>query len=398
MSLESEKKSEKLPVSAVMDTAAKNASVPEPSSSAAPSTAMKKELELAEGKDQSAEPALSKEEFRSAGRRIHNEITYRGIDWLVNSAIGVGFTYWAERTHTGKQYFSKPVSNFFKKILKPVLKSPAALEEGAKWGSMFTSIMAGGTAIIPVLMFMEDKGNKKSMIKKMDEWYYGKDVVANDPQFQSSYDAIDKEPPKGFAIGMASRLLAIAPLITVASIPATNKVLIKNLYDPIANLTKKAAGAVGIKPSKAMLAEGEKVFLEGDPSLPKKFQNNWDFLHRTIGFDFGLTIFYSIFHEIAYKALAAAGMKKTDAPEVDKPGIADDIGRGVKSALLHDPLDAAEDLHGGANNTATKKYTDTIKPKAPALSEAAPKDLDYRQKLAIEELSQDARTLDRTSL
>ncbi|MDE3038537.1 MAG: hypothetical protein KGJ21_08840, partial [Pseudomonadota bacterium] len=194
---------------------------------------------------------------------------------------------------------------------RPLLKNEKAVEEGAKWGSMFASIMAGGTAIIPPLMALENKKVKKSVIRRLDEKIYGKETVENDPKFEESYCRIDEEPKKGFVTGMAARMIAIAPLITVASLPATNKPLIKYMYDPIGRGSKWLVGKIGIKPGK-MLAEGAMERIEGDPGIPKKFQSNWDFLHRTIGFDFGLTIFYSIFHEIAYKALAALGVEKEE--------------------------------------------------------------------------------------
>ncbi|MDX1974232.1 MAG: hypothetical protein SFT92_01005 [Rickettsiales bacterium] len=265
----------------------------------------------------SAQPALSSEQstdpnappFVSAGKRIHNEMTYRVIDWLVNSSIGVAFTYWTTRTASGEKYFGKPVAGFFKKVLSPILKEPEALEKGAKWGGMFASIMAGGTAIIPPMMVMENKHNKKAIVRWLDEKIYGKETVAHDPKFEESYRAIDEEPKKSFATGMAARFLALAPLIAWVSLPKLNDPAIKYLYDPIGKASKWVAESIGIRPKK-MLVEGTMELVEGNPKLPKKFMSNWDFLHRTIGFDFGLTFFYAILHEAAFKALAAVGVDK----------------------------------------------------------------------------------------
>jgi hypothetical protein len=250
-----------------------------------------------------------RKKFVSHGYRVHNEITYRVIDWLLNSTVGVAATYVAARTEAGQKYFQKPVSKLFEKVLSPILKDPKSLAEGAKWGTAFTSIMAGGFAIIPLVMVMENKERKKKIIRWFDEKIYGKDTVENDPKFKQSYQKIDEEPKKGFWTGMTARLIAIAPLITVASLPATNKPLMKYLYNPIGNLSKRLAAKIGITPGK-MLVEGAMEHPGGDPKLPKQFQSNWDFLHQTIGFDFGLTIFYAILHETAYKALAAVRAKK----------------------------------------------------------------------------------------
>lgn len=255
--------------------------------------------------------------FVSKGEVIHNEITYRGVDWFVNSAVGVAFSYATSKTEAGKKYFGKPVSAFFKKILSPVLKNPAHLEEGSKWGTMFASIMAGGTAIIPVMLKLENKETKKAIIRNLDEKIYGKEAVENDPKFAAAYKAIDEEPEKDFKTGMIARFIAIAPLITIASIPATNKPMIKYVYDPIGKMSKFVAEKMGIRPAK-MMKEGVMELVEGDPNLPKKFMSNWDYLHRTIGFDFGLTFFYAILHEMAFEGLSKMGVKnKPQSPQLN---------------------------------------------------------------------------------
>jgi len=247
--------------------------------------------------------------FITGGERIHNEITYRGVDWLLNSAIGVTTAYLIARNKWGKAHIGEPLANFYKKLLKPVLRKENSVNEGAKWGTMLTSIMAGGTAIIPPMMVLENRKIKRKIICWLDEKIYGKDAVKNDPKFEQSYCRIEEEPKQDFLTGMATRFIALIPFFIVNPMPTLNKPLIKYLYDPIGNSTKWLAQKIGIKPGK-MLLEGAFEHIEGDPNIPKRWQSNWDFLHRTIGFDFGLTVFYSIFHEITYKGLAALGAKK----------------------------------------------------------------------------------------
>ncbi|NBX04463.1 MAG: hypothetical protein EBR02_10490, partial [Alphaproteobacteria bacterium] len=253
---------------------------------------------------------------QTAGHKIHNELTYRGVDWLLNSTVGVASTIATDRTELGKKWFSEPVTNFFKKALAPILKNPAQLQEGATWGRRFASIMAGGFAIIPVMMVMENKKVKKGVVRWLDEKMYGKETVAEDPKFHECYEAIDKEPEKGLGTGMASRLLTLAPLIAVTVEPRTNMILIKKIYQPIGNFSKRCALKLGIKPNKWWLEKGAMEHLDGNPKTPKQFQNNWDFLHATIGFDFGMTALYSVLHEAAYKTLAALGMKKDKTESV----------------------------------------------------------------------------------
>ncbi len=241
--------------------------------------------------------------FETWGKFIHNEATYRGVDWLLNSAVGVSVAYWAGRTQHGKDHFGTPVGRFFKQVLSPFLTSESSLAEGAKWGTTLTSISAGGLAITPLMVGLECRPIKKASIRWMDEAIYGKEVVENDPRFAQSYAAIDQEPRKDFSLGMASRYVALVPFLVFASVPKLNQQGIRFLYDPIARLTKSAAKLVGIRPG-TMALEGALEHINGDPATPKQFMSNWDFLHRTIGFDFGLTLLYSYVHEPIYKAFS----------------------------------------------------------------------------------------------
>jgi hypothetical protein len=320
-----------------------------------------------------------KKEFVSTGWKVHNELTYRVIDWLVNSSVGVAFAYWSSRTPTGEKYFQKPVSNVFKKILAPALKNDvAAINEGAKWGTMFTGIMAGGFTIIPPMMAMENKNNKKKIVRAIDEKIYGKDAVENDPKFAECYENIEEEPKMGLGIGLASRVLAILPIIALATIPATNKPLIKYIYDPIAKASKWTAKKIGIKPSKDMLdpLKGAMEHLDGDPKSPRQMQSNWDFLHRMIGFDFGLTLVYAVLHEAAYKGLAAIGVKKTDEPTTNKTLTA------VREAAAYDPLLPMEDKNMENEYQSYSKggFQDKIKARAKIIAPEAT----HTQKLRAE--------------
>lgn len=245
--------------------------------------------------------------FKSFGAKAHNMLTYQGVDWLLNATFGVSFSYFADRTKLGKAY-SRTVNGFFSKALSPVLKDAKSLEVGAMWGSRFANIMIGGFAIIPLMTMLENKDNKKKIVRGIDEMVYGKDQVAHDAKFEESYKEIDNEPKKELGTGIVARILALTPLLTITSIPTTNNFMTKHIYNRVGSGTKWAAEHMGIKPA-ALLKRGEMVHPNSDPKLAKVFQSDWNYIHETIGFDFGLTFIYSFLHEGIIKAISGFGSK-----------------------------------------------------------------------------------------
>lgn len=320
------------------------------------------------------EKSANEKKFVSKGWKVHNEITYRGVDWLLNSTIGVISTYWTDRLTSGKKVAAH-IDKYVGMALKPAFKTEAGLVQGTTWFRRFLTIMVGGFTIIPVMMYMENKQRKKKMVHWLDEKMYGKDVVANDPKFEESYKKIEEEPKQGFWIGVVSRIIAITPIIAAATWPASNQRLIKYIYDPIARGTKWVSKKVGIKPGK-MLMQGELEHLDGNPKGKKQWQSNWDFFHRTIGFDFGLTIFYAMLHEAAYKSLAAMGMKKTKEDKKQKTAPAETAAAPAESppAAL-----AAEETGKFVASVGQRKamaepaaaYTDKVAAETQSLPQAA---------------------------
>jgi hypothetical protein len=258
-----------------------------------------------------ATPTAADPNFTSFGAKTHNLITYRGVDWLMNATFGVSFSYFADRTKLGKIY-SEKLQGAFGKVLSPILKDAKSLEVGSKWGARFANIMIGGFAIIPFMAALEDKKNKKSIIKSLDEMHYGKDAVAHDPKFEESYKKIDEEPPRDVSTGMVARFVALAPLLAITFTPATNNFMAKNIYNRIGGATKWTAEKIGIRP-KSLMARGEMVHPNGDPKLAKEFQSDWKYIHETIGFDFGLTFIYAYLHEGVINLLTG-GKKSKAAP------------------------------------------------------------------------------------
>ena len=185
--------------------------------------------------------------------------------------------------------------------------------------------MAGGTFIIPVMMYLENKENKKAFIHKIDEMSYSKEILHNDPRFKEQDDRIDSEPKKDFATGMYARLVALSPFIAEAVTPAIHESLQQNIYERAGGLSKGVAKTLGIESEKLMKTGAKEAMKDGS----KRFVSNWDFIHNTIGYDVTITFAYSYLHELAYKVLANKKQWHEDhthgtqepSPEVVKPTI-----------------------------------------------------------------------------
>lgn len=258
-------------------------------------TATAEKFDVNRKRDKEGKPVR---DFISIGERIHNEITYRGVDWLLNSAAGVAFTVWTHRTETGRKYFTEPVEGFFKKILSPIFKKEESLNKGVHWGVNFLSIMFGGTITIPPVMYLENPKHKRPIVTFLDKLIYGKDKVKNDPKFEKAYDEIDVQPKKDFWTGLGTRFISLAPLIALTVIIPTHNFIEKNFYNHISRGTKYVAEKIGINKNRGFLGE---IHAHGSDGHAV---SNWDYIHKIIGFDFGLTIFYSVLHEISYKFFA----------------------------------------------------------------------------------------------
>lgn len=245
--------------------------------------------------------------FVSAGEHIHGEITYRGVDWLMNSAAGVAFAYFTSRTHLGRKYITDPLATGFNSMFS-FLKSEGARNFAVEWSTRFVTIMFGGTVTIPPLIALEKHENKKSISKFFDRMIYGKDRVENDPKFQRAYDEIDFEPRKGVVTGFVARIVALIPLFWFSFDKRIHGKLEAVLYKPIENASKWLAKTAHIKPKGSLL--------ETVADKSGKVQSNWEFLHETIAFDFGLTILYSFLHQFSYRIAAQVSEnfrgKKTD--------------------------------------------------------------------------------------
>lgn len=259
---------------------------------------------------------------KTAGEKVFNEVTYRGIDFALNAAVGVSFTYWTGRTHSGLKYFGAPVERFFEKTLKPIITDETARKKAVGAGRNFVSIMAGGTAIIPPIMLLE--GNKKAVVESLDRRIYGDEEVDENPRFAAAYHAIDNEPYKSFSLGMGARFVALAPIFA-AALGAPDQCE-RILYNPIGDISKYTAKTVGIKGTK--LRNTHHIASSGEK------QSDWDFVHKTIGMDVGLTFIYSYLHEYSYRALSYLGHKDT-APSQTPPDQPPSASVDVPSIITH---------------------------------------------------------------
>ncbi len=282
------------------------------------------QFEIARKTDKDGKPIRT---FISTGEKIHNELTYRGIDWLLNSAFGVAFTYATQRTEIGRKLWSKPLKKAFVTVFEPIVHavggSKTALDKSAGYGVMFLSIMFGGTVTVPPLMAMENPKNKVPFIKRLDTWIYGKDKVENDPKFQQAYEEIKHQPKKDFKTGMKTRFIALAPLLAVTLYEPSHLFLKKHFYDRIMRGTKFVGEKMGL--GKTEYWAGKSVENIGSKTAEEaaKIPNNWQELHDTVAFDFGLTIFYSFLHEVAYKLFAKKNDDALNRKEAQKRAAAE---------------------------------------------------------------------------
>lgn len=321
-------------------------------------------------RDKNGKPIRS---FVSTGEKIHNEITYRGVDWLLNSAFGVAFGYWTHRTETGRKYFAEPVEKFFNKALKPIIQNDKSREEGAKWGGTFLSIMAGGTVTIPPLMYLENPKNKVPIVKNLDTMIYGKDKVEHDPKFQQAYEEIRQQPKKDFGTGMKTRFMALAPLLAITIYEPTNKLMQKHFYDHISTGTKWVAEKMGLQKggywAKKSVAHAETMAADELAKVP----TNKNYLHDVIAFDFGLTILYSFLHEAAYKLFAR---KKDDK----KQGRKERNNEAIPVTISHNANDAVE--LQAAEKPATPAAPQLAETPTPQVSQIAEREMLAQQQQA----------------
>ncbi len=239
--------------------------------------------------------------FVTAGERIHHWSTYLGIDWIFNAMSGVSFAYFTKYTDFGKKYWSGPITSFFDKALKPLIKNDAQRKSSAGYGNMFMSIIAGGMFTIPPLMVLESKKIKKAIVKFYDRLIYGKDKVENDSKFQEAYSDIDNAPKKDFTSGLIARFFALAPLLAMVLIPTSKKAADKVWFNHVEHASDATAKKMGF---------GPESFKKIPPAEGKE---RWKFIHESVAMDAGLGIPYAVLHSFFYNIFAGLLGKKGKA-------------------------------------------------------------------------------------
>jgi hypothetical protein len=268
----------------------------------------------------------NKKPFVSAGQHIHKWGTYFSVDWFFNAAVGVAFYYGTKYTHFGQKYWSAPIQGFFKNILKPLIKDEEALGKSAGKGGTFMSIIAGGMFTMPPLMVLEDKKNRISISKWLDETIHGKEAVANDPKFEASYKAIAEEPEKEFWTGMGARFTALAPLLAFVLVPAHQPGEPRKWFHPISDVAGKFFGTVadGSKWVAKKIGFSEKSFKPGITIENGEFKAvdakyKWNDTHDAIAMDFGLDLPYAFLHSVLFGAFTLGKTKDKSATTANHP-------------------------------------------------------------------------------
>jgi hypothetical protein len=134
---------------------------------------------------------------------------------------------------------------------------------------------------------------------------------------------------------------------------------VQYIYNPIGKVSKGAAKLIRLEPKAGskMLTEGAMEHINSHPKNPKEWVSNWDHLHKTIGFDVGLTFVYAILHELAYKHIAAIGWKKKDKNAATADEHPDAAASATESA---DPTTLAAAAQPASVDD--KSFTATVKP------------------------------------
>ena len=272
-----------------------------------------------------------KRTFVSKGEKATNFGTYAGVDWIFNAAAGVGFAYWGDRTALGQRIWSKPLTEFFTKALKPIIKDSEWLAKSAGYGNMFMSIIIGGMATLPPLLVLENNKVKKSIVHSLDNMIYGKETVENDPKFAKAHDEVLHAPKKDFGIGMGTRLLALSPLLGMVLFPPTRKLVDKYWFHPLANGTKKLSKAIGLQPKGLMKETAEHS------------QTAWDYIHASLAMDFGLGPFYAVLHSYFYNMFADRKAERQEKQEEQK-AIAHAIAISVPKDKISEQTAKTEEL------------------------------------------------------
>lgn len=241
--------------------------------------------------------------FVSKGEKVFDEITYRGVNWLLNAAFGVAFTYWSTCTKAGKRLWGDGVYNAFRKIATPLTKNERSLHNAAEGGRLFAGIIMGGFAIIPILMGLEK--NKKSIVESLDKRFYSEDEL-KDPKFEAAYNTIAQEPEQDFTGGLITRLIALAPIL--GALTVFPRSLERRVFAPIGSISKKAAEILRIQP---------KGLIENSVKIDNKDMSHWNFIHNTIGADFAMSLAYSLMHEPLYKGYARIFNKDKDTDKTN---------------------------------------------------------------------------------
>lgn len=249
-----------------------------------------------------------KRSFISAGEHIHKWGTYLSVDWVLNAATGVTFSYLSKYTELGRKLWNDPIHNGFSRVLKPFIKSPKQLNKSAGIGTIFVSVITGGMFTIPPLMLLENNKIKRSITHFFDGFIYGKEKIEQDPKFQQAYEEIEQTPKKDFLNGMLSRFAALAPLLAIVLIPPTKKIADIVWF----NHVEKASGAVANKLGFSI----EKSFKNVSPA---EAEERWNYIHQSMAIDFGLGIPYAILHSYFYNWFSSKKKKEDSAPAISEP-------------------------------------------------------------------------------
>ncbi|MBY0354453.1 MAG: hypothetical protein K2Q12_01835 [Rickettsiales bacterium] len=181
------------------------------------------------------------------GEKIFNWAVYGGIGWLANAAISVGIAYGLKHGNKGNPLnvytnTEKKVAGFFEKTSRSM--TPEKATQQSKFWTGVLALMPGGFLLMAPVKWAEDK--KPDIVKFLNK-KFGSGLQT--PEISElSEKKVEQEPQQTWGTVLGSRMLGLAMVLSLASVPVASRFIAKMTGHAAAGVTKLAAK---MKPSLA---------------------------------------------------------------------------------------------------------------------------------------------------
>ncbi len=306
-----------------------------------------------------------------------DQAVYGGISYAAQAGTGIALTYWL-KYGSGKQHFDK-VAKWVGSKIHPSKATAQAIEDVSPLLMVSTMIMVGNTFLLPVKWL---ENHKPEIVRKWHENHVQKKQASGDPYTpeelahqQECLKQLEETPKQTWGSLIGGRAFGLASVYTVL-----------------------IGMDIGKKRNKAAEEYSAKVILKGLDKVGLKSLSKNQTLEKYIHVGF-LDVFYS---------MVSAGGLYVYSHFIKPPKHAKD--EGLLPDMIVGPTPATPALN--ALETDSNKYessieldkkprqfTETITPRKSAADLEKPRQKpsnaaeSFRQKIAMEDLSKDTRTL-----